>query len=621
MNYKKIGLMCGIEIHQQLDTHKLFCSCGTSMGDQHKAEVTRKLRAVVGELGEVDLAATQEALKGRRFIYRAYRNESCLVEADCEPPHNLNQEALDTTLMVSGLLNCFTPDEIHVMRKTVIDGSNTTGFQRTALVGLEGWVESSGGRVGIDNVSVEEDAAQILDRSDGTVTYGLDRLGIPLIEIGTSPDIRSPEQAREVAQKMGMILRSTGRVKRGLGTIRQDINISIKGGRRVEIKGAQELNMIPAFVENEARRQMSLLEIRRKLTGFKPMKPGNYFDATPIFRQADSKITKGKKTYALVIPGFAGLFRTKLTPGRTLGNEIASYVRARTDVKGFIHSDEDLSKYGLEKQFGMLRSRLQSKENDLLIIASSDQEQARVALQFIINRVNLLAEGVPKETRKALDDGNTEYMRPLPGAARMYPETDVPPIEITPGRMKEIIANLPETWDRMIERFMKQYGLNNELSKQVVLSGLGSSFEELVKIGVEPKLVATTITSGLKDLKTREAVPIERITDKHVLEVFRAFKKGMLNRENILAALAKCSQNPDADMAGLLGQFESKAASEEELRTLIDLVIKEKPDVLKMARPEQVYMGLVMAKAKGKASGQMIMRILSEEVAKARKRQ
>ena len=617
IDYKKLGLKCGIEIHQQLDTHKLFCNCTTTMSQEPVDEIGRKLRAVVGELGDVDPAAAQEVMKNKTFLYKAYEGESCLVEADSEPPHNLNSDALGITLTVSSMLNCDIPGEVHVMRKTVVDGSNTTGFQRTALIGLNGYIKSDYGRVGITNICLEEDAAQILDRSDTATVYGLDRLGIPLIEIGTEPDIKTPDQAKEVAGKIGMILRSTGKVKRGLGTIRQDINISIREGARVEIKGSQELKMVPFLVDHEVRRQLSLVNIREKLKkmNFKRVKL-QVHDATHIFSKAESKITKGKKIFAMRIPGFEGFLKTRLTPTRTLGNEIAAYVRVRIGAKGFIHTDEMLEKYGLEKHFEELAKELKTKKGDTLIIVAGDKEHSQRTLEAIAGRINQLLAGVPEETRKALPDGNTEYLRPLPGAARMYPETDIPPLGISAGQLKQIKRNMPETWDLMINRFMNQYKLNEELSRQVVNSGLGKSFESIVKIGVEPKLAATTLTVDLRDIRSREAVPIENIKDRHVLETFKAFKSGKLQKQNIIDVLRKCAQNPDEDMEHILEGFKSRGMTPDEIRTLVIETIKEKPKLLKRDKPEKVYMGLVMAKVKGKAPGNVVMKVLAEEIKK-----
>ncbi len=612
MNYEKLGLKCGIEIHQQLDTCKLFCSCGTSMQQEPRDQITRKLRAVVGELGEVDPAVAQESMKNKSFLYKSYEGESCLVEADEEPPHDLNSHALDIAVTMAGMLNCSVPDEIHVMRKTVIDGSNTTGFQRTALVGLDGKLATEEGSIGITNVCLEEDAAQILDRKGDSTTYGLDRLGIPLVEIGTDPDIRTPEQARDAAQKIGMMLRSTGRVKRGLGTIRQDINISIRGGARVEIKGAQELNMIPTMVEHEIQRQQKLIELRKQL---KPLK-AEVHDATHIFSKSESKITGGKNVYATVANGLNGKFRTMLNPTKTLGNEIAAYVRVRTGTKGFIHSDEDLEKYGLTKEFDRLRKELKAGSGDALIIVSGDKKTSILVAEAIAERIGQFLDGVPAETRKALPDGSSEYLRPLPGAARMYPETDTLPIHISAKYLRGVMSSLPETWDRMIERFVKQYKINHELSTQVVKSGLGGIFEEIARLDVDAKLVATTITQGLRDLKAREAVPIENIRDDHILRTFEAFKAGKLQKQNILDVLRECARKPDKDIKRLIDSFSSDGMGEEGVRKIVREIISQKPGILKKDRPEKVYMGLVMVKVRGKAPGDVVMKVLQEEIKK-----
>ncbi|MBD3248496.1 Glu-tRNA(Gln) amidotransferase subunit GatE [Candidatus Woesearchaeota archaeon] len=260
MDYKKLGFKCGIEIHQQLNTNKLFCSCPSSNLRDTKADVKfeRRLRAVAGETGKIDIAAQYEMNKSKKFIYEADSKDTCLVEMDEEPPHPINRDAVTIALEVSKLLNAKIVDEIQVMRKTVIDGSNVSGFQRTALVACDGYVETSKGKVRIPTIMIEEEAAQKIEEKKDSIKYRLDRLGIPLIEIGTEPDIKDPEHAKETAEKIGMILRSTGKVKRGLGTIRQDVNVSIKERNRVEIKGFQDIRSMPKVIEIEIQRQKKL---------------------------------------------------------------------------------------------------------------------------------------------------------------------------------------------------------------------------------------------------------------------------------------------------------------------------------------------------------------------------
>jgi len=266
IDYAKIGFKCGVEIHQQLEGKKLFCDCPTLNSDKEPdIKVIRRLRAVAGETGEIDIAAKHEMEKGKQFIYMSNSEDTCLVEFDEEPPHSINQDALNTALQVALLLKAKIVDELQIMRKTVVDGSNTSGFQRTALVATNGYVETSQGKVGISVICLEEEAAQKIKEDSSSITYKLDRLGIPLIEIGTAADIKSPEHAKEVAAYLGMVLRSTGSCKRGIGTIRQDVNISIKGGARTEIKGFQDLRSIVKVIENEVKRQEDLIKQGKKI--------------------------------------------------------------------------------------------------------------------------------------------------------------------------------------------------------------------------------------------------------------------------------------------------------------------------------------------------------------------
>jgi glutamyl-tRNA(Gln) amidotransferase subunit E len=614
MDYQKLGLKCGIEIHQQLDTTKLFCSCQSSLDGKPKGELIRRLRAVAGELGDIDAAALHEVLRAKQFHYQEYPSESCLVEEDEEPPHNLDREALDVALTIATMLKCDIPDEIHVMRKQVVDGSNTTGFQRTAVVALNGRLETPSGSVGITDIDLEEDAAQILGQGEGSVSYGLNRLSIPLVEIGTTPDIRSPEHAREVSARLGMILRSTGKAKRGLGTIRQDINVSISGGARVEIKGAQELALIPKYVENEVQRQRSLIKIRDKLkkVKFKSPKPA-LKDASHIFGKAQSKITRGKPTFSMRIPGFAGYLKTNLTSTRTLGNEIANYVRVRTSSRGFIHSDEVLEKYGLEKHFKELEKHHKANPGDTLIIVTGKRDLASETFKSIHERLEMLLEGVAEETRKPLESGDTEFMRPLPGAARMYPETDIPPIFITPAMIREIKSNLPELLEQKVVRFMSKYKISEDLSNQIVHSGYSDQFEYGVRASLDPTFVASLLTSGLTQLKRKESVPIENLTDSGFRKLFDHLSKIKLPKEKALELLKQLATRPDFD----LGDLVQDGMSEADLSKIINKVISRNRDALKKPRPERILMGEVMKEVRGKASGSDVMRLLVKEIKKS----
>jgi len=617
LDYAKAGLKCGIEIHQQLDTsHKLFCQCAPRFSSEKPlATITRRMRAVAGELGEVDAAAMHELLRGRKFNYKIYGEEDCLVETDSEPPHPLNPEALETALEIAVMLKCEVPDEAHVMRKTVIDGSNTAGFQRTLIVGLNGKIRTSFGSVGITNVCVEEDAAQILQHDAGVVVYGLDRLGVPLVEIGTAADIKSPEQAMEVASTLGMILRSTGKVKRGIGTIRQDINISIRDGARVEIKGTQQLRLVPKLVENEAMRQMSMVKIRDELRQkkFKKIRVG-MTDVSAVFKETDNRIMRGKPVFAIVIPGFAGYLARRLTETRTLGNELANYVKVRAGIPGIIHSDENLQKYRLEKEFAKMRRSLGVEAGDTLIIVAADKPLAKRTVGSLEERINQVLVGVPLEVRKALPNGDTEFLRPLPGAARMYPETDVPPIPIVKDIITKIKRNLPETWEKKIDRFVKTYSISQELARQVVHSGMAELFARLAG-RFDPKMVSSTLLSTLKEIE-REGLGTENITESHLDNLFKMVLRKRIAKEAIPDILREIARNPGRSVSDIVRKIGVSTLTTGELEKIVQRILTKKPDLLTHPRREKILMGLVMREVRGKIDGKTVIDALRKELRK-----
>ncbi|MBW3023191.1 Glu-tRNA(Gln) amidotransferase subunit GatE, partial [Candidatus Woesearchaeota archaeon] len=331
VNYEKFGLKCGIEIHQQLNTKKLFCNCPSVLrDDEPHFVVKRTLRAVAGELGEVDVAAAYEMMKGRHFNYEGYSDTTCLVEFDEAPPAPMNNEALTAAIQISTLLNAKPADEIQVMRKTVVNGSNTTGFQRTALIARNGFLETKNGKVNIQTICVEEEAAREIRKDEESVTFRLDRLGIPLVEVVTGPEIKTPEHCKEVAEKIGMIVRSTGKAKRGIGTIRQDINVSIAEGNRVEIKGAQELHLLPKLIEMEIIRQINLLEIKKELERkFAKKTKIEIKDITNVFKNTGAELIKkalaleNGSVMAIPVPFFSKLIGKELQTGRRLGTEFS----------------------------------------------------------------------------------------------------------------------------------------------------------------------------------------------------------------------------------------------------------------------------------------------------------
>jgi glutamyl-tRNA(Gln) amidotransferase subunit E len=400
MNYKNLGLKIGLEIHQQLDTSKLFCACPSTLQEREPDLVVRRsLHAVAGELGEVDPAAMQAFLRGKTYTYNFYNDSNCLVELDEEPPKSMNKEALNAVLEVALMLNSDIIDELHIMRKTVVDGSNTSGFQRTSLVAVDGNLQLGDLKVGIPTICIEEDAARILQAKEKEVVYSLDRLGIPLIELATSPDIHTPEDARKVAQALGAILRATGKVKRGIGTIRQDLNISIKDGARIEVKGIQELNILSKVAENEVKRQVNLIEIKKELKKRKIKKVSSKFtDLSKLLEKTKSKVLssaleRGGIIAALKLEKFSGLLGKEVQPERRFGTELSDYAKAY-GAKGLFHGDE-LPGYGItEQEVSWIKETLKLGKNDSFILIADKKEICEKAVKAVAERINIALKEV-----------------------------------------------------------------------------------------------------------------------------------------------------------------------------------------------------------------------------------
>jgi glutamyl-tRNA(Gln) amidotransferase subunit E len=582
MDYHKIGLKAGLEIHQQLDTKtKLFCKCPTMLRDKKESTFSfkRYLRASKSEMGEVDEAALEEEKYSRTFIYKGY-DSICLVENDEQPPGELNREAIDISLEVALLLNMNPMDEVHTMRKIVIDGSNTCGFQRTALVATDGGIETEEGFVGVDSLCLEEDAASKIETEGEAVVYSLDRLGIPLVEIGTAPDIRTAEQARKVAEQLGMILRSTGKVKRGLGTIRQDINISIEGGARVEIKGVQNLRLIGEIVKNEAVRQLKLIELREELKRRRAKIGRPIENLSGIFEGTSSKVIKkaGGEVFGVCLRGFSGILGTEIQPGRRFGSELADF--ANKYGAGLMHTDE-LPAYGItEEEVAQLKRTFDATEDDCVVIVAAERERAEKALKAVLRRAEEAMREIPKETRRALLNGSSAYMRPLPGAARMYPETDVPPVGIDEQRLKQIKSKLPETFEHRKARYKKKFGLNDELADKISRNPYFSLFERVMESyeNIPATLVVRTLTDTLAELMQEGVgieVEVERLEDQHFMDVFKLLSANAFGKEAVPDILKFLANKPEMSVDKAVEEIGLKV-NMEEVEKLIENIVNSK---------------------------------------------
>lgn len=626
---EKLGLKVGIELHQQLDTsRKLFCSCPTRLTDEDVGAVfLRQLRPTRSELGEVDVAALFEWQRGRLFEYHSPISASCLVEDDEEPPHSLNREAVIIALAMAKAFGSLVVDEVHVMRKIVIDGSNTTGFQRTAIVALGGSLNIGRKKIGIQSIAVEEDAARKIEEKGKQVIYKLDRLGIPLIEISTEPDMKTPEEVYETALTIGLMLRLTGKVKRGLGTVRQDLNVSITGGVRTEIKGVQRLDLLPKIVLYEAIRQARLLEIRDELRqrGVKEedVLSVEIIDVTRVFEKTSSKLIKrvvrnGGVVLAIRLPKFKGLLGAEVQPGRRFGTELADYARFWGGVGGLFHSDE-LPKYGIsEKEVNEVYRLLRADpEEDAFVLIADQYDKAYRAIKAVLVRAAYAVKGIPRETRAALEDGTTRYSRPQPGAARMYPETDIPPLEVTEELLREAEKIKPASPQEKMQELVKKYSLSIDLARQLIRSHYLDLFEELASkyTNVQPSIVASMLTSVLRALR-REGIEVERIPEKAFEEITAAISEGKISKDVIPEILAEIASKPNTSPTEVVKKYYSPLITESELEELIDSAIAElrKEIEEKGERALNKVMGLVMPKLRGKVDGRRVAEIARKKI-------
>ena len=629
MDYKKIGLKVGIEVHQELATqHKLFCRCPPKLSEaEPEYTFLRRLRPSQSELGEIDPAALFEFLKGKTIKYEGDHTTSCLVEMDEEPPGPLDAETLDLTLSFALMVNSYPMDEVHVMRKTVVDGSNTGGFQRTCVVSLGGVVEVDGKRYGVQQISLEEDAARNVGEEGSIIRYRLDRLGIPLMEIATAPDMHDPVEVQKVALRVGSLLRATGKVRRGLGTIRQDVNVSIMNGKVVEIKGVQDLPLMPTIVEYEAQRQWNLLEIRDELVK-RGVKPADIVDAqidvSSVFKATESKILRsamkaGGMVKAVRLPGFAGLTGRELCPGRRLGTEMSDHAKYRGGVKGIFHTDE-LPGYSItQPEVDALRRFVGAAEGDAVVIVADEAEKARRALTAVVERARDVFNGIPLETRATNPDGTTRFTRPRPGAARMYPETDVKAITITPEHLASLGETLPEMPEAKLKRFQSDYDLNEKLAKQIVDSDYMSLFEELARDhSALTTLAAVTLTEELKRLQ-RDGVPVETLTDEAIRGTFSLVDSGEVVKESVPAMLMWLVQNPAKPAKEAIAVLGLGLLSEAQLASIVEAKIKVSSELVakmgeKAAGP---IMGMVMGEVRGRAKAADVQTMISAKLRSA----
>ncbi|HEY9387991.1 MAG TPA: Glu-tRNA(Gln) amidotransferase subunit GatE [Nitrososphaeraceae archaeon] len=622
-----INLRVGFEIHQQLATkNKLFCNCNCKDVKDYQLTFIRKLRPTQSELGNYDPAALFEFKKVRTIKYNAELTSSCLVEADEEPPHEINMEALETALIFSLALHSKVADEVHVMRKIVIDGSNTGGFQRTALIATGGQLDVDGNKVGIQSICLEEDAAKLISDDGLTREYGLDRLGVPLIEIALEPITGRPEDIMQVAHKLGRLLRATKRVARGLGSIRQDINVSICNGRVVEIKGVQRLEQLTKVIEYEMLRQHALVLIAEKLK--KERKPqeievgGKIEDVTDILSTSSSKVIKkliaDNNIFKVIrVKGFAGIIGFEPYPEIRIGKQLQELVRFY-GLGGIFHSDE-LPNYSISnEQIEIVKKKLEiTSDKDAFIILGGPSDKLESAVQAVVYRLTMVLDGVPAETRAATYDGKTVFSRPRPGAARMYPETDIPPIPIESLLLDSLYYKIPKSWDEIVNTLSNKYNLNKKLAEQIFDSSYLDVFEKIADSvkKIQPTFIASKLTEDVVNLE-RQGLDTTVLSDEIIMDIFRRLDNGLVAKESIVLIFEKIMRKESKTVEEAIESLGIRSISTEELGAIIDKILEENMSVItqKQMASLGVLMGRSMAILRGKADGQKVNSILKEKL-------
>ncbi len=572
----------------------MFCDCPTVLSTEPPTLIVeRRLRPTQSELGQIDPAVLFEFHKGRTIKYEADPETTDLVELDEEPPHRLNEEAIDIALVITALFNAHPMDEIHVMRKVVIDGSNTTGFQRTAIISLDGRLNVDGKEVPIQQITLEEDSGRKTGESKNSVTFRLDRLGLPLIEISTGADINYPEEAGRVAFAIGKLLRATKSVKRGLGSIRQDLNVSIKNGALIEIKGVQELELVAKVIELEVQRQTILLQIRDELRT-RNLKPAdftdNLVDLTEQLSSSQSKVIQSAlKNAGLVLgarlSGFKGLLKRELMPGVKLGTELAKRAVFWGRVGGIFHSDE-LPGYGItESEVDAIYKRLECGPADAFVLIADSKENAVDGLKAVVERAREALAGVP----------------------------DVPPVQISPERIKRIADNLPRMPEELVKELGSKYEIGPKLASQLVNSDYLGTFEEIVTSakGVSSSFVATVLTESLRSL-AREQVQVENLKDSHLKEVFELVAAGRTAKESVLEILKWLSSNPDASAEDALAALKLGMLTKEELGGIISKALESNRSLVNENGTKAMgkMMNLVMGEVRGRADPKLVTELL-----------
>ena len=634
LDYNAIGLLCGLEIHQQLNTGKLFSNapCEIVKNEELNKKIHRKLRFSKSEDGNIDTAAIHAFEQDNNFTYLYNTSIATLVDLDEEPPQPLNSLALKTALQVGLLLNVNIFPQLTVMRKLIIDGSITSGFQRTAMIGMGGKLTISNSKKGdedkkidIYGINIEEDSARIISKEGKEHIFSLDRQGIPLIEITTGPNMKTPQEVQDTACEIGNILRSFKETRRGLGTIRQDLNVSVGVGKRVEIKGAQNFELIPQVVLCEAKRQLILHSISQECTSrgitCENVSNRDLKDVTELFKHTQSQIIQkglqeNKKVMAIRLHNMKGILGHEIQENYRFATEISNRNKKLfSSIKGLFHSDE-LPKYSISQdEVDAIYTALEiDAQKDAFILVVEEHSLAQKSLHYILEVIKELMEGVTEEVRQVDPKSTqTQFLRPMPGSARMYPETDIYPITLSKQYLNELSQTLPEKYDTKLKRLESEFSLPKENIETLCSKIDEEHIKELIKYcNTTAKEIYNFVIELPKDIKKRDNV--EPIDFKYNLlkELLSYTTKHNLNQQTIRDIVISLYQKEISNSI-IIEEFikehnlVEEQLSDEDLKSEIKEIISTNSNA-----PFGALMGMCMSKLSKRADGKKISQVLKD---------
>jgi len=626
-DYDRIGFMSGLEVHQQLHTDKkLFCNCPAGVynkSDDYNAELIRHMRPTLSELGEYDGTALMEFKTKKEIVYRVKNETTCTYEVDDTPPFAINRQALDIAIEISLLSKQNIVGEVHITRKQYLDGSIPTGFQRTAIIGVEGEIPLKHKKIRLIQLSLEEDSCREISDIGHVRIFKTDRLGMPLIETVTYPDCVNPDEVREACDYIRFLNRSTGHVRTGIGAGRQDVNVSCRGGSRVEIKGVAHTRWIPELTHKEAFTQWALLAIRdtllKKVDHPSAWKPNHeylkYHKLSFTCSHIKAAEENGNQLLAINLPHFKGILSHFTQEGKVFANELSDRLKviACLERPNMTHSEEQEPKV-CQEDFTKIATLLNAGNDDAQVVIWGPEADLDTALETVEERCRMAFEGIPNETRKSFEDGTTIFERVLPGADRMYPDTDSAPIPLDSAHIEKISENLP---DDVIDRYktMKKWGIPEDTYTYIFKKNLYPLIQRIVdELEIDPKLVGTFFGHRLKFVEGHFSSS-GTFNYKLIYALFSFLKSKGLDYELIKKMIPMLFEHQKLEFESVLSTLKFKKLPKEQILSKINF-LKEIYEKTGRSKQKEHAINWIMGELRPTAVGNINMTELRKEVEK-----